>query len=563
MGYVEWGQLPENRDLIELVRERNTLWRTDPHHLIPFLFRKCRVRVLLVTDGGLDFGSTDFGLRTFVKILQDAPFYVAYDVTLAHRRNRSGDAMMDGDASITARITNFRFDNTSHFASDKFDEVWLFGIESGPGIDDTELRAISEFMDSGGGLFATGDHGALGKAMGAEIPRARSMRLWDSTSANADVDEVSMQERRRNDTNRLGHDPGSQFNDQSDDVPQPITPKLYRVGVGIWEAVFPHPILCGPHGTIKIMPDHPHEGECIEPTNLTQSVTFAGATFQEYPAGTGGNPNPVPEVISTSTVLAGTVSGGKDATDPHSFGGICAYDGHRASVGRVVTDATWHHFVNVNLVGELGAASPKDVGFLATAAGQAHLEDIKTYYRNLAVWLARPSLISCMNWRILWQSIFDGRVVEAVTTAYDVSFQRASLKLLWDIGKHARDVLGRATSVCQTRRLVIDLVHDFMEITLMEKIDPWWPGPPPEPDPFPWFGLEPILDAAVGGAIMALRDEFLDLEPDKLDEAERRLEDVARKGVEVAVRRTVENAREAAGRFTELIARSKGRNPSD
>lgn len=214
------------------------------------------MRVLLVTDGGLDFGSADFGLRTFVKILQDAPFYVSYDVTLAHRRTRSGDAMLDGDVSITRRISNFRFDDTSHFAANMYDEVWLFGIETGPGMADTELRAISEFMDGDGGLFATGDHGALGKAMGAEIPRARSMRLWDSTSANTNLDEVSMMQPRRNDTNRIGHDPGSQFNDQSDDVPQPITPKLYRVGVGIWEAVFPHPLLCGPGGTIKVMPDH-------------------------------------------------------------------------------------------------------------------------------------------------------------------------------------------------------------------------------------------------------------------------------------------------------------------
>lgn len=38
----------------------------------------------------------------------------------------------------------------------------------------------------------------------------------------------------------------------------------------------------------------------------------------------------------------------------HTFGAICAYDGWRAGpngVGRVVTDATWRHFINLNLVG--------------------------------------------------------------------------------------------------------------------------------------------------------------------------------------------------------------------
>ena len=31
--------------------------------------------------------------------------------------------------------------------------------------------------------------------------------------------------------------------------------------------------------------------------------------------------------------------------------GQATYDGHRADVGRVVCDSTWHHFVNVNLTG--------------------------------------------------------------------------------------------------------------------------------------------------------------------------------------------------------------------
>jgi hypothetical protein len=550
MGQPDWGH-----DLHDFVRYRNHLWRTEPYQLF-WLFRPCHVRVLLVTDGGLDFGSADFGLRAFVKIVQDSPFYVTYDVTLAHRRIRSGDAMLDGDASIARRITNFRFDDPSHFAVDMYDEAWLFGIETGPGIADTEVRAIAEFMDGGGGVFATGDHAALGKAMGSEIPRVRSMRLWDSTSANLDVDEVSMMQRRRNDTNRIGHDPGSQFNDQSDDVPQPITPKVYRVRAGIWRAVFPHPLLCGPRGTISVMPDHPHEGECVEPTDLTQSVTAGGATFTEYPPGTGGNPQPAPEVISTSTVLAGTVSGFKDPTDAHGFGGICAYDGHRASIGRVVTDATWHHFVNVNLVGELGTPPPKDAGFLATASGQAHLEEIKAYYRNLAVWLARPALISCMNRRILWWSIINSRVVEAVTTAYDVRFRDASLKLFWDIGKQARDVLGNATSVCQSVQLVLDIIRELFEPRFIWRVDPWWPEPDPEPDPpdpGPWFSLEPVLDAALGGAILALRDEFLETDPDKLQDAEDRFEEVARRGAEAVVRIALENASESASAFRGLM----------
>lgn len=563
MGAIDWQRITdENRELLEFARERNNLWKTDPGRLFFFPFAPCNVRALLVTDGGLDFGASGFGLRTFVLTLQHTPYYVSYEITLAHRGFRNGDAMMEGDGSIGRRIVNFRFDNTDHFAVDMYDEVWLFGIESAPGIAETELRAISEYMNGGGGLFATGDHGSLGKAMGAEIPRARSMRLWESTSLNVEVDEVSMSGRRRNDTNRLGHDPDSQFNDQSDDVPQRITPKLYRVPVPpVWRAVFPHPILCGPRGMITVAPDHPHEGECVEPDDLGRSFTFSGASFEEYPAGVGGSPRPVPEVISTSTVLAGTTSGRdgseKTPTDPHTFGGICTYDGHRASVGRVVTDATWHHFVNVNFVGELGAAPPKDVGFLATAEGVSHMEDIKTYHRNIAVWIARPELIRCMNRRILWQTIFDGRVVEALATAYEIRFHQADIKLFWDIGKHARDVLGRATSTCQGRQLIIGLFEDLIDPGLLVRLDPWWPGPPPDPDPIPWFDPTPVLDAALGGAIMALRDEFLDVDPRKVDRVEEAFDDIARRGVEAAVRETLRDAAEAAERFIRLVTGSK------
>jgi hypothetical protein len=68
-------------------------------------------------------------------------------------------------------------------APDTHDQVWLFGFQSsGSEPSDEELRAISEFMDSGGGLFATGDHSALGKALCSEVPRARSMRRWDDSS---------------------------------------------------------------------------------------------------------------------------------------------------------------------------------------------------------------------------------------------------------------------------------------------------------------------------------------------------------------------------------------------
>jgi hypothetical protein len=310
---------------------------------------------------GLDFSDDNFGLATFVRSLLDMPgLYVRFVITLAHIGNPSVTAMMAGEARIARRITQFKFDDPAHFAVDMYDEVMLFGIASffgGRGtasngqpypsdrLADPELRALTDFMNSGGGLFATGDHGNLGRFLGNAVPRARNMRLWQSTSAQNALDEVSMTGERRNDTNRIGSSPESQFDDQSDDVPQVINPRIYSRRTGLFRYTFPHPLLCGPNGVIRVMPDHPHEGECVEPSNNSLQINeFGAAQGPEYPAANDGGARPLPEIISTSSVLAGTTSSGKDPTVAHTFGGICAYDGHRAGVGRVVTDATLASF---------------------------------------------------------------------------------------------------------------------------------------------------------------------------------------------------------------------------
>lgn len=497
---------------------------TRPELYWPFL-PPCQVKLLIVTDGSLDFSEADFGLSTFVRSLLDTPGrHVRYSITLAHISAVSDLQMLPGEGRIARRITAMKFDSASHFGSAMYDEVFLFGIAPSYGsrgtsadgqpypadrLADTELRALTEFMNAGGGLFATGDHGSLGRALCHAIPRARSMRLWNSTNP---PDEVSMTGARRNDTNRLG-DAGSQFNDQSDDVPQTVNPRIYERQGGLFRHSYPHPLLCGPNGIIRVMPDHPHEGECIEPGVTNLNLDFNGPLGAEYPAAIDAAPRPLPEVISTSSVLAGTTSGGKDPTFAQSFGGIAAYDGHRAGVGRVATDATWHHFVNINLVGDTGvpATNPKRFGFLASTQGQAHFEEVKAYFRNLAVWLARPERISCMNTRLIWTLLWDDRVMEAVLTTSDVRLTRIDLRTIGIIGRHARDVLGRFAGRCQSVRLALDLVLREALPRLIPEIDPWIPEREGARAPFDdvgWFDGTPLLDVALGGALVALRQAY-------------------------------------------------------
>lgn len=556
----------DNMILMDLIRERDRLLTFDSNKLYPILLRPCRVKVLLVADGGLDFSLGGFGLRAFVESLLAMPGY--HDITLAHIRSPSGG--VDPDPRIANRIAAFTFDNAAHFGPDLYDQVWLFGIDTNyfgrpqvalgdptNRLRDVELAALTRFMDAGGGLFATGDHGSLGVALGGSVPRARSMRQW-GPAGDPVGSEVSMSHSRRNDTNRTGSSAGTQFNDQSDDVPQPIEPKIYQRRGGIFRFSFPHPLLCSPTGVIRVMPDHPHEGECISPANPNQSITFVNPQVPEYPPAVDGGGRPLPEVISTNSVPAGNRAGTKDPTVAQTFGGICAYDGHLAGIGRVVTDATWHHFVNINLTGDGGApiGDPKRVGYLASPAGVAHLEQIKTYYRNVAVWLARPSQIVCMQRRLNWGLLWTDRVMEAVLTRANVSLAKLDARLLLDIGRHARDVLGQYVGQCQGRRLILYIVAPLFPKPWLDLIDPWRPvppqGPAQEPDPVPVgrSGVDPRH--RLGGALVALREKFPNPDSCQHDEIEKEMDEIAARGARVAVGFALKSLDTTLSRYNDL-----------
>lgn len=207
LPFVPNGLPPMHRRLLEANWRRRLDFQIDPSRIYPW-WSRCTVRVLLVTDGGLDFGRGDFGLSAFVSILlNDAPARVRFELTLAHLGSSVSDAaVMKGEPGIARSIKGFRFDEPGHFAADMYDEVWLFGIETNYQQDfyaerranptrypaarlgDAELARLGEFMNrraadgspTGGGVFATGDHGALGRALCGSLMRVRSMRHWDS-----------------------------------------------------------------------------------------------------------------------------------------------------------------------------------------------------------------------------------------------------------------------------------------------------------------------------------------------------------------------------------------------
>src|SRR5579872_6310326 len=198
------------------------------------------------------YGDRYFGLSEFISTLTaGGPFLASFRVTKAHR---------DTDVRGAADIEHFRFD--AHDLS-VYDEIWLFGVappgETNAPMSDAELAALATFMDGGGGVFATGDHEDLGVVLNGQVPRVRSMRKWYYPNPGPHGEPVAPPAigPDRIETTQLEQGQTfALFDNQSDAIPQPITPRMYAFGGYFWSIEYPHPLLCGPKGPITVLPDH-------------------------------------------------------------------------------------------------------------------------------------------------------------------------------------------------------------------------------------------------------------------------------------------------------------------
>ncbi len=404
------------------------------------LFRQpCPQRVLMVTDGSLDFGAGGFGLSEFVGIVQAA----GHSVATAHRSGLGPNRTIAGAFNFATAATAV---NTTNY-----DQLWLFGFDTTPlssAPAANEQAVIAQFMKNGGGVFATGDHASIGAGMGLQLPRVRLMRNWAS---------IPMVNPNRHDTvANPGQDGIKQFDDQADRVAQLLYPVFFSNGgpanqAGSWNV---HPVLRHPSGAVDALPDHPHESECLAPSPVAGS--FAGV--EEWPAPVAGGPRIAPVVVAVSMSAGRFITDtGKPPVLPHSFGAISAYDGDAANVGRIVCDATWHHFVNINLNGSGGMADTLGnarQGLYGGGVPTAEYQKIRSYYLNSVRWLAPKGRRNCWPWLVAAAVRFD--------------FEMAELQLPqphpcpWDpllrIGALAEQAIARAWGP----GAAVDLVADMM-----------------------------------------------------------------------------------------------------
>lgn len=473
-------------------------------------------RILIVVDGGIRITPAAdptnlndpnlFGLSMVIAHLRSfSAGFASFSVTLATRNGAAATNASPGPAEF--KYTGFRFDQggPGDPVLDHYDQVWCFGLQPGNGPDndpnslnpaidsvfamakynptsDAELAALTRWMNERqGGLFATGDHHTLGASMCSRIPRANTMRRWTVAQGTTTVELTT-----RYDTNQPAtpQEASGQativFNNQSDATPQPVhwVPE-YSSGGWLFKRQAPHPIFCHPsHGPIDVFPDHPHEGSCYEPgeqswldNQAKAEYAFAGYSGKHYPTVNGKRP--LPKVIARGDTLASPpIKLAKGDQEFRTIPLVSVYDGQQIDLGRVVVDSTWHHWLDINLVGM--QAAPNKVPF----------EKIMRYFVNVGIWLASPT----------WRNAMTLGYLKLHQFGYFGQQEYHPLADSVTLGLAAQTLLGRALGPCWVWHFNRDALR-LVDIEL---------EPIPKPGPWPCLTCPPdeFIDAVVLGELV-------------------------------------------------------------
>lgn len=370
-----------------------------------------KIRILLYTDHRDVSGDKDAderGVSILLRLLNQSP---------------------PAFAELEPRLVN-RFQNPQQpqkldqvFLKD-FDQIWFFGVfqkkieqqvfnpEYGGldnELDPAELAALEAWMKEdegagtfGGGVLIAGDHAepdptdpanldqdsflCLGRALGKDVIRAGQLRKWKGRPTNRGG---------ANSFNTIKSGTGA----EGDRDPQSLT---------LGES--PHVIFLGRERTIDIFPDHGHEGEITIPSKPLNG---------DWPAVNGLQPEPI------------TVALGLDRYTQGLRPVLAVYDGNPAGVGRIVADASWHHYMNVNLSG------------FNDDPDKTNLDLMGQFFGNLAVWLAPRKVRQEMSQTMFVQLSMQPSVKDERGNPPEV------------IGVTARHVLSKVATQCVINELLL------------------------------------------------------------------------------------------------------------
>lgn len=220
-----------------------------------------------------------------------------------------------------------------------FDQLWLFAVDTGDGLNADECAAIGRFRKQGGGLMVTRDHMDLGCSV-CTLGGVGDAHHFHTHNIEADLDRQCIDDRVTTDIS---------------------WPNYHSGANGDWQTVTVagdvHPLLKDGDGVLTRLPSHPHEGAVSAPAE-----------------------HPDARVIATgvSKVLG------------RPFNLAVAFEGGAGVGGRGLAQSTFHHFADYNWDPRAGCPT-----FVSEAPGDAMLTDseglrqTQTYMANAARWLGR------------------------------------------------------------------------------------------------------------------------------------------------------------------------------
>jgi len=224
----------------------------------------------------------------------------------------------------------------SNLAGSDYEALWLFAVDTGNNLTPEDCAGIAAFRRRGGGIMVTRDHMDLGSSI-CTLGGIGAAHHFHTHNVNPD------------DARHVIDDPYTTYISW---------PNFHSGANGDYQEIFivepVHPVLAG----VRYLPAHPHEGDVDAPPG-----------------------EPSARVIAT----------GRSKVTGQSFNLAVAFEASDAG-GRAIAQSTFHHFADYNW--DIAAGCPSFVGEPpghAMAANPAAQESVRTYARNVALWLVnRP-----------------------------------------------------------------------------------------------------------------------------------------------------------------------------
>jgi hypothetical protein len=266
-------------------------------------------------------------LRDYLASLKDEAGNPVCKVTARNRESNEDDPVL-------SKLDRFNFD-----------ELWLFAVDIGGGLTEKECAAIAKFRKRGGGVLVARDHQDLGSCI-CQIEGIGAANFFHTRNQDPDESRRCIDDPYTTYISWPNYHSGSNGDYQKITPVEPIHELLHNPA--------------SPCGVVEFFPAHPHEGGVgVAADEKNTRVIAIGKSL----------------VTNRPFNLAVAFEGAKDA--------------YGNTLGRAVTESTFHHFADYNWDTEMGCPSfvdePPGDGMKKEPRA---LEDIKTYVRNLALWLA-------------------------------------------------------------------------------------------------------------------------------------------------------------------------------